>query len=53
MYVAFRERDSFLPEIGLQQQDPQESGSDFARSISQPWVFVEDIEEVGVTYTQQ
>ena len=42
-----RERDLFLPEIGLQQQQNRvESGADYSRSVSQPWVFLEDIEEV-------
>ena len=47
-----RERDLFLPEIGLQQQDLVESGADYSRSVSQPWVFVEDMEEVSNTYMQ-
>jgi hypothetical protein len=44
---VYRERELFLPEIGLQHQDRVEGGPDISRSISQPWVFVEDIEEVS------
>ena len=42
----YRERDLFLPEIGLQHQNLVENGSNISRSVSQPWVFVEDIEDV-------
>ena len=46
---SFRERDAFLPEIGLCSDvgvNVNRSGSDYSRAISQPWVFVEETEEV-------
>ena len=43
----FRERDAFLPEIGLHSDvEVNVNVSEYSRAISQPWVFVEETEEV-------